>query len=345
MIRVGIVGITGYTGEELLKILFNHNNVKITGLYGRVSSQEVYLKDIYHQFGNLNLLKVEPLAVKQIIRSCDVVFLALPHGVAFGIVPEFVMSGVKIIDLSADFRLKDAGVYEEWYKVRHTAKEYISRAVYGLSELNNGEIKNASLIANPGCYPTSVILGCAPALKNGLVDLNGIVIDSKSGVSGSGRKAALEYFKNEHPNFKAYKVAGVHRHIPEIEQELSSLSGKKVTVTFTPQIMPVERGMLSVVYMNTVKDISTSDVIEKYREFYKGRKFIKILDEDVMPGTKDVTGTNFCEIGLKVDKRTRKLVVISVIDNLVKGASGQAVQNMNIMFGLTETSGFDIGEN
>ncbi|MDR1663081.1 MAG: N-acetyl-gamma-glutamyl-phosphate reductase [Endomicrobium sp.] len=337
MIRAGIIGITGYTGEELLKLLSKHDDVKITGIYGRSSSEKRDLKDVYPKFAGLNL-KVEPLNIEQVLTNCDIVFLALPHAIAFEIVPHLIDLGVKVIDLSADFRLKSADVYEKWYNAIHTAKDYIDKAIYGLSELNDKEIKNAFLVANPGCYPTSIILGCAPAIKNGFVDLNGIVIDSKSGISGAGRKSALEYFRNEYPNFTAYKIAGSHRHIPEIEQEFANLSGEKIVVSFTPHIMPVERGMLSTIYINLRQNIKTYTVIERYREFYKGREFVKILDEGVVPGIKDVVNTNFCEISVKVDERAKMLVIVSVIDNLVKGASGQAVQNMNLMFGLSETA-------
>ncbi|GHT54360.1 N-acetyl-gamma-glutamyl-phosphate reductase [Endomicrobiia bacterium] len=338
MIRVSIVGITGYTGEELLRILSKHPNVEITGLYGRSSSDERYLKDLYPNFAYLNL-KIEALDIKKITNNCDVVFLALPHAVAFEVVPSLIDASVKVIDLSADFRLNNPEVYEKWYKVNHTAKEYINQAVYGLSELNTYEIEKAALIANPGCYPTTVALGCAPAIKNGFVDLQGIVIDSKSGISGAGRKSAKEYFDSEHPNFRAYKIAGDHRHVPEIEQELSILSGEDVTISFTPHIMPVERGMLSTIYAKLKKNVDAFEIIEKYKEFYKGRQFIKILDEDIMTGIKNVVNTNYCEISMQVDKRTNRLIIVSVIDNLVKGASGQAVQNMNIMFGLPESIG------
>jgi N-acetyl-gamma-glutamyl-phosphate reductase len=338
MIRTGIVGITGYTGEELLKILSKHPNVKITGLYGRSFSEEKHLKEVYPHFNCLDL-RVEALNAKQIADKCDVVFLALPHAVAFEVVPHLIAAGVKVIDLSADFRLVNPEVYEKWYNVKHTAKDYIGKSVYGLSELNTEKIKKALLIATPGCYPTTVILGCAPAVRSGFIDLRGIVIDSKSGISGAGRKGAQIYFKDEHPNFRAYKIAGGHRHVPEIEQELSILSGKDVTISFTPHIMPVERGLLSTIYVNMKEHIATSIIIEKYREFYSGRYFIKILDEDVMPGIKDVLNTNYCEISMKVDERTNRLIIVSVIDNLVKGASGQAVQNMNIMFGLPEIVG------
>ena len=338
MIKAGIVGITGYTGEELLKILSKHPDVKIVGLYGRAESETRELKNIYPQFEKLNL-KIEPLNVDKIKSSCDVVFLALPHAVAFAVVPKLLDAGVKVIDLSADFRLSNPDVYEKWYKVNHTAKEYISQAVYGVSELNGASIKQARLVANPGCYPTTVALGLAPAIKEGIVDLSGIIIDSKSGISGAGRKSTEEYYENEHPNFKAYKIAGTHRHIPEIEQELSVLSGKDVTIVFTPHIMPVERGMLSTIYVNLTKDLPSAEIIERYKEFYKSKPFVKVYDDGELPGIMSVVNTNMCEIGLKVDKRTNKLVIVSVIDNLVKGASGQAVQNMNIMFGLDETAG------
>ncbi|MDR1511762.1 MAG: N-acetyl-gamma-glutamyl-phosphate reductase [Endomicrobium sp.] len=338
MIRVGIVGITGYTGEELLKILLRHPNVKIVALYGRSSSKDRRLKDIYSHFSHLDL-KINALNIEQVGNECDVVFLALPHAVAFEIVPSLFETGVKIIDLSADFRLNSSEIYERWYNVKHAAKEYVGRAVYGLSELNTDEIKKAFLIANPGCYPTTVILGCAPAIKSYFVDLKHMIIDSKSGVSGCGRKSAQEYFNFDHPNFKAYKIAGTHRHIPEIEQELSKLSKKNVTINFTPHIIPIERGMLSTIYVDIKKQASLALIIDKYREFYKNREFVKVLDEDVIPTIKDVLNTNYCRIGMKIDKRTNKLIIISVIDNLLKGASGQAVQNMNLMFDLPETIG------
>jgi len=338
MIKAGIVGITGYTGQELLKILSKHPDVKIAGLYGRASSEVRDLKDIYPEFAHLNL-KIEPLDVKKIKENCSVVFLALPHAVAFEVVPQIIDADIKVIDLSADFRLTNPQVYEKWYKVNHTAKEYIQKSVYGISELNFDAIKKAELIANPGCYPTTVALGCAPAIKNKLVDLKDIIIDAKSGISGAGRKATVEYFETEHPNFRAYKVAGTHRHIPEIEQEISILSGEQVTITFTPHIMPVERGMLSTIYLNLKKNISADEVVEMYKKFYAGKSFVRIMDKGSLPGIKDVSGTNYCEISVAVDARTKKLIIVSAIDNLVKGASGQAVQNMNIMFGLDETTG------
>ncbi|MDR0822313.1 MAG: N-acetyl-gamma-glutamyl-phosphate reductase, partial [Endomicrobium sp.] len=229
MFKASIIGISGYTGEELLKILSKHKDIEIAGLYGRADSVVRDLKDFYPQYADLNL-KVKPLNLPEIIKSSAVVFLALPHAASFPIVGQLLGAGVKVIDLSADFRITSAQVYEKWYGIKHSASKYLSEAVYGLSELNFEKIKTARLIANPGCYPTSVLLACAPAIKNGLVDLTDIVIDAQSGISGAGRKAANEYFANEHPNARAYKIGGTHRHIPEIEQELSAMTGKQETI-------------------------------------------------------------------------------------------------------------------
>ena len=340
MIRVGIIGITGYTGEELLRILSKHKDAKITVLAGRATSELRDLKDIYPKYADLNL-KCYPLNIEQIKNETDVVFLALPHAVAFEVVPDLIKAGKKVIDLSADFRIKDFETYEKWYGVKHTGKEYIKDAVYGLSEIYKDEIKSAKLIANPGCYPTTILLGSAPAIKNGLVKSEGIIIDSKSGVSGSGRKGVKAYYETEAPTSRAYKVGGKHRHIPEIEQELSNMFGKPVTITFTPQIIPMERGMLSCIYMDLAKKVSVSEIIGMYKKFYEGRKFVRVLDEGKLPSIKNVVETNYLEIGICIDERTNKLIVISVQDNLTKGASGQAVQNMNIMFGLPETEGLE----
>ncbi len=340
MIRVGIIGITGYTGEELLRILSKHKQAKITVLAGRATSELRDLKDIYPKYADLNL-KCYPLNIEQIKNETDVVFLALPHAVAFEVVPDLIKAGKKVIDLSADFRIKDFETYEKWYGVKHTGKEYIKDAVYGLSEIYKDEIKSAKLIANPGCYPTTILLGSAPAIKNGLVKSEGIIIDSKSGVSGSGRKGVKAYYETEAPTARAYKVGGKHRHIPEIEQELSNMFGKPVTITFTPQIIPMERGMLSCIYMDLAKKVSVSEIIEMYKKFYEGRNFVRVLDEGKLPSIKNVVETNYLDIGICIDERTNKLIVISVQDNLTKGASGQAVQNMNIMFGLPETEGLE----
>ncbi|MDR0486531.1 MAG: N-acetyl-gamma-glutamyl-phosphate reductase [Elusimicrobiota bacterium] len=338
MIKASIIGITGYTGEELLKILSKHNQVEIVALYGRAQSQARKIGDIYPHFASTNLI-IEPLNIEKIVKDSDIVFLALPHAASFEIVPQLLEKGVKVIDLSADFRIKNHQVYEDWYKVEHKAKKYLPQAVYGLSELNREKIKTAALIANPGCYPTTVLLGCAPAIENNLADFKEIIIDAKSGISGAGRKAAQTYFETEHPNCRPYKIAGTHRHIPEIEQEISALAKEEIKITFTPQIIPIERGMLSAVYLKLKDRVSTADIINKYKAFYDGKPFVKVLEAGVLPSVKDVADTNFCEISVKVDERTNKLIVFSAVDNLVKGASGQAVQNMNIIFGLDETLG------
>jgi N-acetyl-gamma-glutamyl-phosphate reductase len=340
MIRAGIIGITGYTGEELLRILSKHKDVKITVLAGRATSPVRDLKDIYPQYENLNL-KCVPLNIEQIKKETDVVFLALPHAVAFEVVPALIEAGKKVIDLSADFRIKDPNTYEKWYGVKHTGKEYIKDAVYGLSEIYTEDIKKARLIANPGCYPTTILLGTAPAIKNNLIKPDGIIIDSKSGVSGSGRKGVKNYYETEAPTARAYKVGGKHRHIPEIEQELSNFFNKKITITFTPQIIPTERGMLSCIYTDLAKQITISETINLYKKFYARKPFVKVLDEGKLPSLKNVVMTNFLEIGICIDERTNKLIIISAQDNLTKGASGQAVQNMNLMFGLPEEEGLN----
>jgi N-acetyl-gamma-glutamyl-phosphate reductase len=338
-INVGIVGITGYTGEELLKLLSKHPQAEIAVLMGRSSAETKPLKDVYPQFEQLDLC-VESLDAASLAARTDVVFLALPHRVSFGIAPDILKEGKKVIDLSADFRLKRADVYEKWYGEKHTADGLLPAAVYGLPEINREKIKAAKLIANPGCYPTTVILGLMPVLRQRLVDLSTIIIDAKSGISGAGRKAVAEYFKAEHPNFRPYNIAGGHRHIPEIEQELSNVSGgKSVIVTFTPHIMPMERGMLSTVYADLEETISTADVAALYTEFYRNEPFVRVLPAGDIPRVNNVVNTNFCEIGVKVDERTHRLIIVSAIDNLVKGASGQAVQNMNIMFGFDEKDG------
>ncbi|MDR3048440.1 MAG: N-acetyl-gamma-glutamyl-phosphate reductase [Elusimicrobiota bacterium] len=338
MFKASIIGISGYTGEELLKILSKHKYIEIAGLYGRADSAVRDLKDFYPSYAGLNL-KIKPLDLAEISKLSDIVFLALPHSASFPIVGRLLDAGVKIIDLSADFRIKNADVYEKWYGIKHSALQYLPEAVYGLSELNFEKIKTARLIANPGCYPTSILLACAPASKNFLVDFSDIAIDAQSGISGAGRKAAKDYFENEHPNARAYKAGGTHRHIPEIEQELSAMTGKKETISFTPHIIPMERGMLSTIYLNLKKKISEAQVVEMYKEFYKSQPFIKILEVGKLSNVKSVINTNFCEISIKIDERTNKLLVFSAIDNLGKGAAGQAAQNMNIVFGLKQDEG------
>jgi N-acetyl-gamma-glutamyl-phosphate reductase len=338
MTNVGIVGITGYTGEELLKIIAKHRNVTIAVLAGRSTGEARPLREIYPHMAHLGLC-CEALDVAALTRRTDIIFLALPHRVSFEIVPDLIAAGKKVIDLSADFRLGNAAVYEKWYGEKHTAHHLLADAVYGLPEVYRKKLRAARLVANPGCYPTTVILACAPVFKRGLVDLSSIIIDAKSGVSGAGRKAVEEYYKKEHPNVRPYNIGGAHRHIPEIEQELSKAAGEKVLVTFTPHIVPQERGMISSIYMDLKKNTNTAEVLALYQTHYSNEPFVRVLPEGRIPEIRNVVNTNTCEIGLKVDERTSRLVVISAIDNLVKGASGQAVQNMNIMMGFDEKEG------
>lgn len=332
-IKAGIIGITGYTGEELYKILSRHEGVALSVYTARAEAQQL---DMGAKLGTMTA----ETADAALRNGLNVAFLALPHRVSFGIVPGFLEAGIKVIDLSADFRINSAEEYEKWYGEKHTAAHHLPHAVYGLPELYREKIKAAQLVANPGCYPTTAILGLAPVIGTDLIDRASIIVDAKSGISGAGKKSTKEYFENEHPNFRPYNIGGKHRHTPEMEQELSKLAGVPLTLTFTPQIIPVERGMLSTIYANLKKKVTTAELIERYRERYRSEPFVRVLDEGHLPSIKNVTGTNFCEIGMKVDERTNRLIVASAIDNLVKGASGQAVQNMNIMFGFDERSGF-----
>ena len=271
------------------------------------------------------------------LSNIDVLFIAMPHGKAFEITEKALSLGVKVIDLGANFRLKSKDVYEDWYGVKHESVGLLESAVYGLTELKREAINQCTLLANPGCYPTATILALTPLLKNNLIDINSIIVDSKSGVSGAGSAASIgSLFTECNEPIKAYAV-GSHRHTPEIEQELSAASGENVMITFTPHLVPMNRGILSTCYGSLKKDVNTEELIALYRDFYKNEYFF-----DGLPETRWVRGSNLCHIGIKVDKRTNRVIIISAIDNLIKGAAGQAVQNMNVMFGLKETTGVDI---
>ena len=339
MIKTAILGGSGYTGLELLRILLNHP--KAEGL--AVTSRQYNgckLEEVFPSLHGFSKLKLEDPAKFSALPHVDLIFSCLPHHASMEIVPKLLKNGKKVIDLSADFRLKSAKTYEAWYG-KHIARNLLKKAVYGLPELHRNKIKGAELVANPGCYPTGAILGLSPAIDAGIIDINSIIIDSKSGVSGAGRGASLDTsFAEVNEGFKAYKV-GEHRHSPEIEQELSLLAGKTINVTFTPHLLPVNRGILSTIYvsLHNNKGISYGKILDIYKKFYSDDFFIRILPEDMLPNITHVKGSNFCDIGLKIDKRTGRLIIITAIDNLVKGASGQAVQNMNIMFGLPETTG------
>ena len=343
ILKVAVCGASGYTGAELLRILHKHPKVEITAVTSERSAGRSP-SDLYPQLHAYTGLEFEPLDYKKVARKADLFFLALPHAASQDAVDFFHSKGKKVIDLSADFRLKDPAVYEGWYKTPHTKLKALGSAVYGLPELHRKEIKRATLVANPGCYPTASILGIAPALKAGACEAGGIVVDAKSGTSGAGRKAdqALSYCEvNE--GFKAYGV-GVHRHTPEIEQELSALADladKPLRVDFTPHLLPVDRGILSTIYLRIAPGHGNTDISELYARAYESEPFVEVLPPGEFPNIKDVRGTNRCLIGFKVNERTGVLIVVSVIDNLVKGASGQAVQNMNLMMGYKETTALE----
>lgn len=334
MIKVGILGATGYTGIELARILLQHPQAKITALISH-SSVGKRISDIYPHFRGVLDIVCEGLDIDAIAAKCDVVFTALPHGEAKKVVPLLYEKGIKIIDLSADFRYNSAEVYEAWYGEAHPNPELLKKSVYGLPELHRDSIKTATLVGNPGCYTTCSILALAPLLANKTVDTKNIIIDAKSGVSGAGRGLAVDYhFCECTENTKAYKI-GTHRHTSEIEQELSIKAGEEIILSFTPHLIPQKRGIIATCYANLTAPAKTKELLEMYKSFYKDEFFIRII-EGGLPETKNVVGSNFVDIGLVVDKRLNRVVVVSAVDNLIKGASGQAVQNMNIMFGLDE---------
>jgi N-acetyl-gamma-glutamyl-phosphate reductase len=340
MYKIGIVGASGYTGVELARLLVNHPDVELTVATSRQYAGRM-LSDVYPNLRGLTDIVLEDVVIEDLVNRADLFFTAVPHQTAMNIVPAFLKAGRKVVDLSADFRIDDAQVYEAWYQT-HIAKEFLEEAVYGLPEINRAKIKGARLVANPGCYPTSIILGLAPLLKNGIIDPFTIIADSKSGTSGAGRGASVATLYCEVTDgFKAYKV-GNHRHTPEIEQEISKLAGQGVTISFTPHLVPMVRGILSTIYAGLAKDVSQAEVDSLYQDFYKNERFVRPCSPGTFPATQFVRGSNYCDIGCKVDVRTKRIVVVSAIDNLVKGAAGQAVQNMNIVLGLDETAGLNV---
>lgn len=341
MIKVGIIGATGYAGGELIRLLLQHKEVEIVW-YGSKSYIDKKYSDV---FGNMVKL-VENTCfddqINTIVEQVDVVFTATPQGYLSSILTKEILQKVKVIDLSADYRIKDSSVYESWYGITHQSKELITRAVYGLCELNRANIINTSLVANPGCYPTCSILTIYPLLKEGVIDANTIIIDAKSGTSGAGRGAKLQnLFCEVNENIKAYGVS-THRHTPEIEEQLSKVADKEVMVNFTPHLVPMNRGILITAYANLVKAVTYDQVKEIYDTYYKEEYFVRVLKEGVPPETKWVEGSNFVDVNFQIDERTNRIVMMGAMDNLVKGAAGQAVQNMNIMFGLPENEGLKI---
>ena len=350
-LRVSVIGSTGYAGKELIKILVNHQKVELVHLTSSTFAGKKLAEVFPELLGQLDIRLID-MDLELIAPDSELVFTALPHTVSMEIVPKLLEKGIKVVDLSADYRLKDPLLYEEWYKKSHNqiSKDWLSKVVYGLPELYYQKIKKAFLVANPGCYPTSVILGIAPLLKFKLVEPQGIIIDSKSGVTGAGKSLSLGlHFPECNENMKAYKVIG-HNHIPEIEQELSNLyfggdnqNKEGIKVSFTPHLIPINRGILSTCYLDLKDDHkSEMEILKIYQEFYQDTPFVRVFEPPNLPEVKFVAGTNYCDIGFMIDKRVGKIKVISVIDNLLKGAAGQAVQNMNIMFSFPETCGLNL---
>lgn len=335
-VRVGILGATGYTGVELLRLLRNHPAAEVSYCSSRQYNGQK-ISEVFEFLQGIAEMPLEEFDVSTIASRCDVVFSCLPHQASMGFISQLPES-VKIIDLSADFRLRDAQTYARWYQ-EHTAPDLLSSAVYGLCEIYREPIRRARLIANPGCYPTSVLLPLIPLLKAGLVDAKGIIVDAKSGVSGAGRGLSIKtHICEAGENFSAYKVGRSHRHIPEIEQELSLAAGTSLNIDFSAHLIPASRGMLSTIYLSTGH--TEAELKACLRDFYNGSSFVSV--RDAIPAIKDVRATNRCAIGLTVNAVTGRAAVVSVIDNLTKGAAGQALQNMNLMFDLPETHGLDL---
>ena len=338
--KVGIIGSTGYAGAEIVRILLNHPEAEIVW-YGSRSYVDKKFSEVF-----ANMFQIVPDICKgedmdKLADEVDVIFTATPQGLCASIVNEDILSKTKIIDLSADFRIKDVNIYEDWYGITHPSPEFISEAVYGLCEVNRDKIRDARLIANPGCYPTCSFLSIYPLAKEGLIDMNTIIIDAKSGTSGAGRGAKVNNLYCEvNENIKAYGVAS-HRHTPEIEEQLTYASGQDVVINFTPHLVPMNRGILVTAYATLTKDISEDELRSIYTEYYKDEQFVRFLEKGVCPETRWVETSNYVDVNIKKDERTNRVIMMGAMDNLVKGAAGQAVQNMNIMFGLPENMGLN----
>ncbi|HEX9614935.1 MAG TPA: N-acetyl-gamma-glutamyl-phosphate reductase [Bacteroidota bacterium] len=333
-ISAAVIGASGYSGAELISLLGRHRFVRLGNLFAH-SSAGKQLDEVFPRFTSVVKLPLESYS-PEAACSNDVIFIALPSGEAMNIVPELLKRGKRIIDLGGDFRLKDPAVYEQYYRRPHTAPDQLKTAVYGLPEWNRSALKTAKLVANPGCYPTGATLPLLPLLKKGLIRKQGIVVSSLSGVSGAGRSASTDLsFTEVNESVRAYKV-GVHQHLPEIQSVLSGFSGDRVTVTFVPHLLPITRGIYTSLYAPMASEFSLDTVTDIYAQYYGGEPFVR-FSPDRIPEIKNVTGTNFIDIGYRLDRENKCLIILSVIDNLVKGAAGQAIQNMNTMFGFDET--------
>ncbi|MGD8383534.1 MAG: N-acetyl-gamma-glutamyl-phosphate reductase [Syntrophobacterales bacterium] len=336
-VRVAVVGGTGYTGFELVALLEQHPKVELIAITSQ-SYAGKRIDEVFPALRGVSSLVCEPLDLESLVAKADCVFVALPHKTAMEVVAPLVRAGKRVVDLSADFRFRDAAVYEQWYQ-KHTAKDLLEEAVYGLPELHGDQIRSARLVGNPGCYPTGVILAAAPLLAAEVLDSNSLIADCKSGVSGAGRTPTLTtHFCETNEGFKAYNV-GEHRHTPEIEQELSSLAGRPIKVVFAPHLVPMSRGILTTLYANLSGRLNDEEIEGFYQKAYGKAPFVRILNPGQLPSTLHVRGTNYCDIGWRLEPRTGRIIAISAIDNLTRGASGQAICNMNLMFGLDEDEG------
>ncbi len=338
--KVGIIGATGYTGLELLRLLLRHPEIEVTALtsqkYAGMTIDQVFPSLLKHL-----PIPCEALSVEAISRKADLIFTALPHKTAMETVPLFYRLGKRVVDLSADFRLKDASVYERWYQ-KHTAPELLPDSVYGLPELHREKIRTARLVGNPGCYPTGALIGLIPLAQKRVLNPEGIIIDSKSGVSGAGRDVVLEsLFCEVNEGVKAYKIYA-HRHTPEIEQELRGMVQQEVHITFVPHLIPMDRGILTTLYVQLTRKMKTEDLLGLFEEYYQGEPFLRVYPQGKLPHTKEVRGSNFCGLGAVASEAGDRAVIVTAIDNLVKGASGEAIQNMNIMLGYPETMGLEV---
>ncbi|MDD3814028.1 MAG: N-acetyl-gamma-glutamyl-phosphate reductase [Desulfocapsaceae bacterium] len=340
MLKVAIIGASGYTGVELARILCNHPDITLTAATSRQYAGQA-LAQVFPNLRKKTNLICENLTTAELCARADFFFTAVPHKTAMDIVPHLLAAGKKVVDLSADFRLRNVAVYEEWYQ-KHSAADLLNEAVYGLPELYREQIRSSRLTANPGCYPTSIILALAPLLKAGVIDPRSIIADSKSGTSGAGRAAQVgSLFCEVTDGFRAYKVGGTHRHTPEIEQEINTFLHEPVRISFTPHLLPISRGILSTIYAQLKPEVQQNDITQLYEKMYSQEPFVRILPENTFPATQYVRGSNFCDVGFKIDTRTGRIIILSTIDNIVKGAAGQAVQNMNLMCGFTETAGLE----
>ncbi len=341
MIKVGIIGSTGYAGQELVRLLLQHKEAEIVW-YGSKSYVDKKYAEVFRNMFQLVDEECMDDDMETLAKMADVIFTATPQGLCASIVNEDVLKKTKIIDLSADFRIKDVATYEKWYNITHASPQFIKEAVYGLCEINREKIKGARLIANPGCYPTCSILSIYPLAKAGLIDMHTVVIDAKSGTSGAGRSAKVDNLYCEvNENIKAYGVT-THRHTPEIEEQLSYAANEPVLLNFTPHLVPMNRGILVTAYATLKKPVTYEEVKKLYDDCYKEEYFVRVLEKDVCPETRFVEGSNFVDVNFRIDERTNRIIMMGAMDNLVKGAAGQAIQNMNLMFGLKETEGLQL---